>query len=136
VISPTELIAALINTDSSLAVGGAVVGPANDEQQQEGIISVVAAGLPVVEKYIPLQWMRAQIRCLAGTLDEAEAIGQRVYTFLNGNVRVTATQASTGETYLIHLININAGPSMHFDTAETWETLLFAEILISVTPVS
>jgi hypothetical protein len=58
-----------------------------------------------------------------------------VFTELNQKVRVVAYQASTGERYLVHLVNVTAGPSMHYDSPETWETLLFAELMIAATPI-
>lgn len=136
-ISPAELAADILNRLSvpGFAPSGAVVGPASDIQQQAGVVSVVAAGLPVVEKYLPEQWLRAQMRCLAPVLAEAEAISQRVFERLNGQVRVVARMASTDHRYLVHLCNVTAGPSMHYDSPETWETLLFAELCISTEPL-
>jgi len=136
-ISPAELTADLLNRlgPPGFAPSGAIVGPANDAQQQAGVASIVAAGLPVVDKYSPIQWCRAQVRCLAPTLDQADTISQMVFTELNQKVRVVAYQASTGERYLVHLVNVTAGPSMHYDSPETWETLLFAELMIAATPI-
>jgi hypothetical protein len=96
----------------------------------------VAAGLPVLEKYVDVQWMRCQMRCLAGTLDVAETISQKVYRALNGRGRTVARMASTDQRYLVHLINITAGPSMHYDSPETWETLLFAELMIGTQAIT
>lgn len=131
-ISPAELIKDALERwgAPNLAPYGVVVGPTTDAQQQGGVASVTAAGLPLVEKYAPLQWMRAQVRCLHGTLDGAEQIAQAVYRDLNGRGRMKARMRSTDAWYLIHLANITAGPSYHYDSPETWETLLFAEILI------
>lgn len=137
-ISPSELVADVLNRlgRPDLAPHGAVVGPADNPQQQEGVIQMVAAGLPVVERYTPVQWMRCQMRCLAGSLDHADTISQRVMNELNQKQRVVGRMASTDRRYLIHLMNITAGPSMHFDSAETWETLVFAEIMIGTDPIS
>lgn len=139
VISPAELVADIINR---LGVpgeipAGAVVGPANHDQQQAGVASIMAGGLPTIEKYTPLQWHRTQIRCLAPTLAEADRISQAVFRQIGGDspVRLVAYQASTGDRYLVHLINVTAGPSMHYDSIETYETLLFAELMIGSDPV-
>lgn len=137
VISPAELVADVLNRlgRPDLAPAGVVVGPSSDAQQQEGVAQMSQAGLPVVERYTPTQWMRCQIRCLAGTLDVAEVISQRIMNELNQKQRVVARMASTDRRYLIHLMNITAGPSMHYDSAETWELLVFAEIMLGTQPI-
>ncbi len=131
-ISPAELVKFVLDNE---AVGTTVVvGPASNAQQQEGVISIVQAGLPVIEKYAAIQWMRCQVRCLSSTLQGADRIAWAVQAKLHGRQRVLAVQGSTNETFLIHLMNITAGPSMHYDTPETHETLLFAEIMIGSEP--
>jgi hypothetical protein len=144
-ISPAELVGDLITryggtVGNTLPSTGKevslVVGAATDTQQQAGVISLVAAGLPIIEKYIPLQWTRAQIRCLGPDLDTADFLSQCVQRDIHGVVRKLCYQASRDEWFLIHLCNITAGPSMHFDTPETQETLLFAEILLATDPVA
>lgn len=114
----------------SAALVVAVVGPANDTQQQGGVVSFMGAGLPIIEKYSPVQWHRAQMRCLAGDLSTADYIAGLVQRDIHGLVRKVCYQASNDSWYLVHLSNVVAGPSMHFDSAETWETLLFAELMI------
>lgn len=137
-ISPAELVADALTRwgDPNLAPGGVVVGPSNDTQQQLGVISITAAGLPTVERYVPIVWMRAQIRCLAGTLDQAEQLAQGVQRNLHARIRLRCRQKSTDSWYLIHQANITAGPSMHYDSPETWESLLFAEVMIGTQPLS
>lgn len=136
-ISPAELVADLLNRwgDPEIAPAGVIVGPTNNPQQQAGVISVTAAGMPSVSKYTPTQWMRAQVRCLAGDLSLAESIAQGVLRDLNGQVRLRCRMRSTDQWYLVHLANVTAGPSMHYDSPETWETLLFAEIMLGTEPV-
>lgn len=114
----------------------AIVGPANDTQQQGGCISFMGAGLPVIEKYTPIQWHRAQARCLAGDLATADYISSLVQRDMHDKQRLLCYQASNDSWYLVHLSNVVAGPSMHFDSAETWETLLFAELMIGNDPVA
>lgn len=136
-VSPAELTADILNRLSlpDLAPAGAVVGPTDDEQTQAGVISCMPSGLPVIELYVPVQWMRAQMRCLAGTLDLAEQISQKTYRQLNGKNRIVAYQASTAQRYLVHAVKVAAGPSAHYDSPENWETLLFAELLIATDPL-
>jgi hypothetical protein len=144
-ISPAELAADLITryggtVGNTLPETGQVVlvkvGPASDEEQQAGIISIMAAGLPMVEKYTPIQWMRAQLRCIGPDLDTADFLAQCVQRDIHGVIRKLCYQASSDSWYLIHLCNITAGPSMHYDSPETWETLLFAELMIGEVPVA
>lgn len=136
-LSPAELMQDFLRRwcDPDLAPGGIYVGPLNDAVQQAGGISVVAGGLPSVDKYTPTQWLRAQVRCLAPTLEQADRMAQGVMRDAQGTVRVRCRMASTDKWYLVHLLNITAGPSMHFDTRETQETLLFAELLIGTNPI-
>ena len=133
-ISPVELVADVLERlgDPTVTV---VVGPASDSQQQAGVVSIVVAGLPEVERRVPVQWARAQARCLAGSLETAERLAYGVQRDLHGRGRTIARMASTNQKYLIHLVNVTAGPSMHFDSPETWELLLFAEIMISSEPL-
>lgn len=136
-ISPSELMADVLTRLGlpDIAPGGIVVGPANDAQQQAGVVSIVDAGLPVVEKYKPLVWVRTQLRCLSGSLADADMIAHKVQESLHGRVRLVARMASTDQRYLVHMVSVTSGPSMHFDSAETWETLLFAEAMISTDPL-
>ena len=136
-LSPAEIAADMLSRwgDPDLAPSGVVVGPANDAAQQSGVVSVVAGGLPSIEKYVPVQWLRAQFRCLAPTLESADRIAQGVMRDMNGKVRKRCRMASTDRWYLVHLSNVTAGPSMHYDSPETYETLLFAELMIGTDPL-
>lgn len=136
-ISPAELAMDVLNRlgPPDLAPMGTVVGPANDEQQQTGVISAVAAGLPVIDHYGPLQSSRVQLRCLAPTLALADLIAQGVYLFLHTLPnRTVGRMASTDRRYLIHWMNPAAGPSQHYDSPETWEALVFVEMMIGTEP--
>ncbi len=138
VISPAELIKDYLDRlcPPDLAPAGVVVGPANDRQQQAGVISLVDAGMPVVEFYVPTISVRTQARCLAGTLEGSDHIVRGLQAVLNGVGRTVARMASTDRRYLIHRINVVGGPSMHYDSPETWETLLFAEVMYGTVPIS
>jgi hypothetical protein len=145
-ISPAELTADLIRRYGSAVTNegyALVVGPANDTQQQGGVISLMAAGLPVIEKYAPLQWHRTQARCIAGDLGTADIIAQLVQRDIHGVSRKLCFQTpnpaypeDTGRWFLVHLVNVTAGPSHHYDSPETWESLLFAELMIGTDPVA
>ncbi len=114
----------------------AIVGPASDEQQQAGVYSVMAAGLPVPDLYSPIQWSRIQIRCLGPTLDVVDTMSQDLYIFLHTLPnRTLGHMTSTDKDYLIHVMNPSAGPSQHFTTPETWEALVFVEMMIGTQPV-
>lgn len=128
-ISPPEIVADMLVRWGSPPVT-VVVGPATDAQQQAGVIQMVSAGLPTVEKYAPIQWVRVQIRCLSGTLEYSDTIAQSVQRDLHGKFRIRARMRSNDTWHLVHLSNISAGPSMHYDSPETWENLLFAEIML------
>lgn len=131
VISPAELVADILKRLGWTGLEWKVViGPATDAQQQSGVVSVVAAGLPRVELYTPVTWLRAQMRCLHPTLEGADTIAHTVQRDLHQRGRTVARMASTDRRYLIHLCNVTVGPSMHYDSPETWETLLFAELMI------
>lgn len=136
-LSPPEIVGDLISRWGmpGVAPGGVVIGPADDPAQQGGVIQMVSAGLPDIEHYARLQWSRAQVRVLAGTLAKADLIAQNVQRDIHGLVRKRARQASTDSWYLVHLCNITAGPSQHYDSEFTWEVLLFAEILIGTDPL-
>ncbi len=135
-ISPAELIADVLKRLTLVGLEWSIVsGPATDKQQQAGVVQMVDAGLPVVELYVPTVTVRTQIRCLHGTLDIADTIARATVAALHGRGRTVARMKSTDRRYLIHYINITSGPSMHYDSAETWETLLFAESLIGTDPL-
>lgn len=137
-ISPAELVQDVLLRlcEPGFAPGGIVTGPATDAQQQAGVVSLTQAGLPVVERYSPIVWMRCQVRCLAPTLDLADRLGWAVQRNLEGLPnRVVARMASTDRRYLVHLSSVTAGPSEHYDSPETWEALLFAELMIGTEPL-
>lgn len=151
-ISLPELVAAdlgsRLDDESKTPAGGINVGPLRDAQQQAGAdgqvlaagtiagaVSVVEAGASNPELYAPLINGRIQIRCLAQRLADAELLGRYVYDALHQKGRRAVTQ-SNGETYLIHLSNIIAGPSQHYDSQETWEYLMFAQVMAGTVAIT
>jgi hypothetical protein len=137
-ISPVELVMSMLqNTvDTSLVAGGVIVGPTNDAQRKQGCLSISDAGMPKQERYLPLVWVRTQIRVFGPTYDTTDRIARHVYELLNGKGRTLIQQSSTAETYLVHMVNITSGPTVMSEDSETWEELLFAEALIGTDPVA
>lgn len=135
-VSPIELLKELGNRElvPDLIVHGFIVGPADDKQQQEGVISMVDAGMPKVEKYVPVVWIRAQLRCIAGSLSDAERAARHAYEIF-ADRRRTVIRASDGQDYLLHFTSVSGGPSAHFDSPETWEYLMWVESLVGMTPI-
>lgn len=135
-VSPIELLKVLTDAEMSGDLdGGTFVGPADHPSQQAGCIQFMSAGLPKEERYVPAVWQRIQVRCVSGSMMGAETIAGLFMERLNNRNRVTVTQSSNGNAYLIHVIDITSGPSMHFDTPATWEVLLFAELMVGTQPV-
>jgi len=137
-VDPVELFMAYLDTNLAPedAPSGTVIGPATDTQQMGGVVQLMAAGMPQLERYTPTLWQRVQIRCVAKTLEEAQHIALRVLATARGRNRVVVTQPSDGHEYLIHSMELTAGPSGHFDTPKTFEALIFAEIMVGTQPVS
>src|SRR6185503_15534824 len=136
-VSPSELVMALLETymTAGVAPGGIFTGPADDEAQQLGCVQLTAAGMTRQEMYLPLGRVRAQLRCVGPSLDITDKIAWDIYVTVGKTSRVEVDQASTGDTYLIHNVNVIAGPSQHYDTMETWESLVFLEVMFGLQPV-
>lgn len=133
-MSPPEILMDYVQRWSSTDAP-VVVGPADDADTQAGVIQMVVAGLPAIELYAPTVWIRPQIRVLGGTLDRADVITQSLQRDLHGRNRRRAYQASTGTWWLVHIFNVTAGPSQHYDSDETQEQLLFADVLLGTQPL-
>lgn len=135
-LSPSELLREYIIDNWADPKGSTVVvGGATDEQQECGVIALADAGFAKAEKYAPLVWPRVQMRCVARTLERAEFIARQMYDLLHPVDNVQVIQPSSSDTWVIKQITVGAGPSMHFDSKETWEVLLFAEMVIATNPV-
>jgi hypothetical protein len=118
---------------TDLVPAGLVVGPADHDEQQRGVVSIVSAGRTRPDQ-TNLYWARVQLRCIAPSLDEADRIGWHMHALFYDQGRAVVTQPSTGVAYLIHRSRVAAGPSHHFDTPGTWEALLFIEVGIQLDP--
>lgn len=132
VASPSECLKVILTAAMDFVVK---VGPLTDEEQQTGGISIMDAGMPVVDLYAPLLWTRAQMRCVGGTLARADVMGRSIQKALNALGNRTTVEVEDGSKWLVHQVNLDGGPSMHFDSSETWEDLLFASVLMSAEPV-
>lgn len=130
-ISPAELLQNYLkdNVDPEiLNPDNITVGPANADQIRDGCIELVNAGMPKEEPPI-LVWIRAQIRSVGPSLYRADVLGQHVRQVLHYKNRITAHD-HLGREWLIHSVKVVAGPSHHWDSAVTWETLQFAEMMV------
>lgn len=137
-ISPAELIRAFLTDrlNPDIIPGGVVVGPAEDAQIQAGCISIMDAGTPQTEMYARLVRVRTQVRCLAPQLDQIDRIARAVQDAVDQTGRVVITQPSTENSYLMHYLVMSAGPSMHRDSEENFEALIFTEEMFGLDPVS
>jgi hypothetical protein len=135
-VSPAELAMIFLNKsiDRDICPAGAVVGGADDEQQQQGVVALMDAGDAKTELYVPLLWKRIQIRCMGPGLDVVDRIGNHVDALLHGKYRLRLADGA-GREWLVHSIFVATGPSHHIDSTETYESLLFATICVGREPV-
>lgn len=135
-ISPSELMMNMLEgvVDEGI-VPTIVVGPTTDAQQQEGVVSLLDAGIPRQERYAPLIWIRTQIRIQSPTMSSTDLMTNHIYSLLHQKGRQIVEQPSTGEKYLIHMTNITSGMSGPTVSADLCEALLFAESLIATEPI-
>lgn len=117
------------------APAGAVVGPADNNQQQAGVISITEGGLAGVDKSGLTTSIRLQFRCLAATPEQVDRIERAIHTVIHGRTR-TVVRDSSGAYYLFHWMAINGGPTTHRDSDVTWEGLMYAEVLIGMQAVA
>lgn len=136
-ISLCELMKSYLdaNLHVDLCPGGHIVGPASDEAQKSGCVSITEAGNTERELYLPIINGRVQIRGIHPHLEHAERIGRALYALLNNVDRVAVLQPSTNERFLVHSMSVSAGPSNHFDSAETWESLIFISMKVGTMPI-
>lgn len=136
-ISVCELVKKYVsdNLHEDLCPGGIVVGPASDAAQQAGCVSITEAGNTERELYLPIINGRVQLRGIHPHLEHAERIGRALYALLNNVDRVAVLQPSTSENFLVHSMSVSAGPSNHFDSGETWESLIFISIKVGTQPI-
>jgi hypothetical protein len=136
IVSPAVLLKRFIddNASSTVVPAGAVVGGADDTEQQEGVVALMDAGDAEPELYAPIVKKRVQVRCVAGTLFEADSIANYIYELLNGQ-RWLILEDHEERLWYCYTIYCSIGPSHHIDSSETKESLLFAIITLSREPV-
>lgn len=129
-------LSALLTAAGNLPTYGVVGGPPTDDAAKGGVVSVVYTGPLNPNLYVDVIDARIQIRVLHRRLATAEQIAQTVMAAWHQVGRRTVLQASNGHTYLVHLSNLVAGFSQHYDTQETWEYLGFAQFMIGTDAVT
>lgn len=135
--SPCELLKALIEDRYPDELpGGVMVGGLTDAAQEAGGLALMDAGLGKVEPQAPLQWARIQMRFVGQTMADADALARNLRERLHSQRRIVVMQPSNGNSYLIHSIRVTAGPSEHYDSPETREALMFAELCFGTEPVT
>lgn len=136
VVSPAKLLKIFITDNASREIvpHGAVVGGADDVEQQAGVVALMDAGNTKDELYAPLLWKRVQVRCMGGSLYQADQIGNHVFWLLHGQ-RWMVMEDEAEFLWFVHGIHCTAGPSHHIDSSETWENLFFANITVGRDPV-
>lgn len=135
-ISPSELLRTfMIQELDSDIVEHIVVGPAQDFEQQAGSISILDMGMPQPEIYLDLARVRHQIRVNGPSMSRADEIAWHCYTTIRGREREIVLQESSGDSYLIHFINVTGGPVTRRDTSEVYEYLIFFEVMYGLDPV-
>lgn len=128
-ISPAQILRILVEQLGLTARVGAL----SDADQQAGAVSIMTAGMPRVEVYSPLVTVRPQFRCVAPSLVIADQLALAIQIGLPSGRQVV--QQADGDSYLMHYLTIDSGPSMHFDSEETWETLIFGDAMFGTVPV-
>jgi len=134
--SPAELLMRFINDNASESIvpSGAVVGGADDTQQQAGVIALMDAGDANTELYVPLLSKRVQVRCVGPTLAKADEIGNYAFELLNKQ-RWLILEDSEERLWMVHSIYCTVGPSHHIDSPETHESLFFCAVTLGSEPV-
>ena len=101
-ISPAEMMKWVLEQYTSRdVVPNIVVGGLSQTEQAEGGVALMDAGMGEPEKYLPLIRPRMQLRCIAPSLAQVDAITRHVGDALNQvPPRIAAYQGSTDEHYL------------------------------------
>lgn len=136
IVSPAELLMIFINqyANPEIIPGGAVVGGATDDQQQAGCVSIMDAGNTKDEMYAPLLWKRCQIRCMGSSLDVVDNIGNHIFDLIDDQQNLEI-EDQRGKKWFVLGIYCATGTSHHFDSSETFESLLFANITVARDPI-
>lgn len=119
-----------------VAMGGVRAGPADNVQQEAGVLVLADVGTAGREKYTPTTRRRISIRCLGPTIEHVGKLSRLVIDVCDKKNRVTQRLPSDDKKYLIHWMEINGGPSMHRDSEVTWEMLVFVELWVHTEPIT
>jgi hypothetical protein len=136
IVDAAQLLKDFIDTQANrtLIPAGAVVGGADDKQQQAGVAVLMDAGTVKRELYAPLLWKRVQIRCLGKDLLHATQIGNYLFDFLDDQKWLELSDF-WGQKWFVHMIYTDVAPSQHQDTSETKEDLMFVVMCIGRDPI-
>ncbi len=136
-LSPAELLKVYLRSSVNplvIAPANVVVGALSHDQQQTGGVSVMNAGLPELESNLPLVWVRAQVRVLASRHEKQDEISRHLWELCSQKNRLVVADGY-GRKWLIHVLNVVAGPSDHKDSEVTEEGLLFAHMMVGTEPI-
>lgn len=135
-LSPVEVMRTLMEASIDHdVVSNFIIGPVSEKDQMTAAVQIMDAGQGAEELYLPLIRPRFQLRCVAPDLGRCEIIGRTVqYTLDALPARVVVPQPSSGESFLVHYVNVTGGPSAHRDSEGTWEYLVFADTMMDQRP--
>lgn len=138
-VSIIELFRAYLEEQGELmdvAAGGVRAGPADNIQQEAGVLVLADTGMARRQIYTPTVWRRISIRCLGKTISKVEALSRQVINTCHKKNRITQRLPSDDKKYLIHWMEVNGGPSLHRDSEVTWEMLVFVELWVHTEPIA
>lgn len=132
VVSPAELLQNFIEDYSNpgLVEGGVAVGGQDDVNQQLGGVALMDAGDYKRDLSGHLLHKRVQVRCLAGSLAEVDAIGNHLFDLIDQQTERIELSDASGNVWLVHGMSGIVGTSHHIDSTETWEVLFFALVTV------
>jgi len=132
-LSVIELLKAYLDEQGELAdvaVGGVRAGPADNIQQDAGVLVLADAGSAGKELWTNSTRRRISIRCLGPTIEHVGRLSRLVIDVCHKKNRITQRLPSDDKKYLIHWMEVNGGPSLHRDSEVTWEMLVFVELWV------
>jgi len=132
-LSVIELLKAYLDEQGELAdvaVGGVRAGPADNIQQEAGVLVLADVGSAGKELWTNSTRRRISIRCLGPTIEHVGRLSRLVIDACHKKNRITQRLPSDDKKYLIHWMEVNGGPSLHRDSEVTWEMLVFVELWV------
>lgn len=110
-------------------------GALSEDQQTEGGVSILDAGLASVDRYAPVAGIKLRLRCMAPSLAQADQMSGYVTRLLHQRNRTVLSQPSTGVSWLVHLFNITGKANTTYIAPYLWDSSLFLEIRVGTQPV-